>query len=111
MDAPGPAAAPTAAPRVDGWPALPVAEWQDTRDTLHLWTQVVGKLRLALAPAVNHWWHVPLYVTARGLTTSLMPHPGGLGVEVLLDLTGHQLLVQTTDGSERRMVLEPRSVA
>jgi hypothetical protein len=111
MDASGLAAALPAAPRVENWPALPVAEWQDTRDTLHLWTQVVGKLRLALAPAVNHWWQVPLYVTARGLTTSLMPHPSGLGVEVVLDLTGHRLLVQTTDGAERRMVLEPRSVA
>jgi hypothetical protein len=111
VDAPAPAPAPVAGPRQDGWPALPVAGWQDTRDTLHLWTQVVGKVRLALAPPVNHWWQVPLYVTARGLTTSLMPHPSGLGVEVVLDLTGHELLVQTTDGAARRMALEPRSVA
>jgi Family of unknown function (DUF5996) len=111
MDSPAPAATALATPRVEGWPALPVAEWQDTRDTLHLWTQVVGKTRLALAPAVNHWWQVPLYVNARGLTTSLMPHPSGLGVEVVLDLTGHQLVVQTTNGAERRMALEPRSVA
>ena len=55
------------------WPPLPLAEWQDTKETLHLWTQIVGKVRLALAPMVNHWWQVPLYVTARGLTTSAMP--------------------------------------
>jgi uncharacterized protein DUF5996 len=109
--APAPVAEPLAGPRLDGWPALPVADWLETRDTLHLWTQVVGKVRLALAPPVNHWWQVPLYVTARGLTTSLMPHPSGLGVEVVLDLTGHELLVQTTDGATRRMALEPRSVA
>ncbi|MGY1670503.1 DUF5996 family protein [Geodermatophilus sp. SYSU D00710] len=109
MDATAPA--PVAGPAVEGWPALPVAAWQDTRDTLHLWTQVVGKVRLALAPAVNHWWQVPLYVTARGLTTSLVPHPGGLGLEVVLDLTDHRLLVHTTNGATRAMALEPRSVA
>ncbi|HMI58331.1 MAG TPA: DUF5996 family protein, partial [Gemmatimonadaceae bacterium] len=56
------------------WPALPLASWSDTRDTLHMWTQIVGKTRLALAPMVNHWWQVPLYVSARGLTTSWMPY-------------------------------------
>src|SRR2546430_15694835 len=56
------------------WPSLPLSEWANTKDTLHLWTQVVGKVRLALAPRVNHWWHVPLYVTARGLTPSAMPY-------------------------------------
>ena len=59
--------------REPAWPALLVADWEDTRDTLQLWTQMVGKLRLALTPRVNHWWNVPLYVDARGLTTSLMP--------------------------------------
>ncbi len=53
----------------EAWPALPIAEWQDTRDTLHMYTQIVGKIRLLLSPKVNHWWEVPLYVTARGLTT------------------------------------------
>jgi Family of unknown function (DUF5996) len=100
----------TSASEQDGWPALPLDRWQDTRDTVHLWTQIVGKLRLALAPAVNHWWHVPLYVDARGLTTSLMPY-GRTGVEVVLDFTEHQLAVLTTDGRSRRMALEPRSVA
>jgi hypothetical protein len=94
----------------DPWPALPLDQWQDTRDTLHLWTQVVGKVRLALAPAVNHWWHVPLYVDARGLTTSLMPYRG-IGVEVAFDFTAHELTVLTTTGGRRRMALEPRSVA
>jgi hypothetical protein len=94
----------------DPWPALPLEQWQDTRDTLHLWTQVVGKVRLALAPAVNHWWHVPLYVDSVGLTTSLMPYRG-LGVEVVFDVTRHQLVVRTTAGGRRRMALEPRSVA
>jgi hypothetical protein len=60
-------------PAGEVWPDLPLAAWADTRDTLHLWTQVVGKVRLALAPMVNHWWQVPLYVTCRGLTTSPVP--------------------------------------
>jgi hypothetical protein len=118
MDTATPAATPAAdaAPDVaatgaQGWPALPVAGWQDTRDTLHRWTQVVGKVRLALAPEVNHWWQVPLYVTARGLTTSLVPYGSGLGLEVQFDLTDHRLLVHTTNGATRRMALEPRSVA
>jgi len=94
----------------DPWPALPLAQWQDTRDTLHLWTQVVGKVRLALAPPVNHWWHVPLYVDSVGLTTSLMPYRG-IGLEVVFDLSAHELLIRTTTGGRRRMALEPRSVA
>ena len=57
----------------DAWPALPLASWEDTRATLHMWTQIVGKVRLALAPLVNHWWTVPLYVSPRGLTTSTIP--------------------------------------
>jgi Family of unknown function (DUF5996) len=56
------------------WPALPLDAWRDTYATLHMWTQIVGKVRLALSPPVNHWWHVALYVTARGLTTSPMPY-------------------------------------
>jgi len=97
-------------PAHDPWPALPLADWQDTRDTLHLWTQMVGKVRLALAPAVNHWWQVPLYVDARGLTTSLMPYRG-MGLEIVFDLTAHELQLLTTRGERRRMTLEPRSVA
>src|SRR5215470_1945273 len=66
------------------WPSLPFAEWQDTRDTLHMWMQMVGKTRMALAPRQNHWWHVPLYVSARGLTTTLIPY-GLRGLEIEFD--------------------------
>ena len=92
------------------WPELTLSEWEDTRDTLHLWTQVVGKVRLALSPMVNQWWQVPLYVSARGLTTSLM-HVGGRGLEIEFDFVDHVLDVRTTDGARRQVPLEPRSVA
>lgn len=92
------------------WPELPVAAWEDTRDTLHLWTQIVGKVRLALEPWVNHSWQVPLYVNARGLTTSLMPDRGR-GLEIQFDFVRHLLEMRTTDGDERQVRLEPRSVA
>jgi Family of unknown function (DUF5996) len=91
------------------WPEL-ISPWSDTRDTLHLWTQVVGKVRLALEPMVNHWWQVPFYVSVRGLTTSLM-HTGGRGLEMEFDFCDHTLRIDTTDGSHRRVALEPRSVA
>jgi hypothetical protein len=94
-----------------GWPALPLAAWQDTKDTVHLWSQIVGKTRLALAAPVNHWWHVTLYVNATGLTTSLMPVEGGRGLEVAFDFVAHDLVLRTTDGRLARMRLEPRSVA
>lgn len=92
------------------WPALPLSRWSDTRDTLHLWTQVVGKVRLALEPMINQWWQVPLYVTARGLTTSLMPY-AGRGVEMAFDFQRHVLDIVTTDGDAREVALRPRSVA
>lgn len=92
------------------WPALPLAGWRDTYETLHLWTQVVGKVRLALMPMVNHWWQVPLYVSARGLTTSAMPYAGG-AVEMTFDFIDHVLRVQTTGGEVRTVPLAPRSVA
>jgi hypothetical protein len=95
---------------VSGWPRLAVSEWADTRDTLHLWTQVVGKVRLALEPMINHWWQVPLYVSARGLTTSLMHHRGR-GLEIEFDFVDHVLAVRTSDGERRDVTLEPRSVA
>jgi hypothetical protein len=94
-----------------GWPPLPLADWQDSRDTVHLWTQIVGKTRLALAPTVNHWWNVPLYVNSVGLTTSLMPYDRSVGVEIVFDFVGHELTLRTTSGDTRRMKLEPRSVA
>jgi hypothetical protein len=93
-----------------GWPTLPVASWKDTRDTLHLWTQIVGKTKLALAPRVNHWWGVTLYVSGSGLTTSLMPCSAG-GLEVAFDFIEHTLTMRTTSGHQRRMNLQPRSVA
>jgi len=92
------------------WPAVPLDQWQPTRDTVHLWTQIVGKTRLALGPPVNHWWGCTLYVTARGLTTSLMPYSGG-GAEIEFDFTGHELTIATTAGAIRRIKLEPRTVA
>ena len=73
------------------WPSIPVADWQDTRDTLHLYTQVVGKVRLSNEPRVNHWWNIPLYVSARGLTTSLMPHPTGPAFQIDFDFVDHRL--------------------
>ncbi len=94
----------------DPWPAIPVADWQDTRDTLQLWTQIVGKVRMANTPLVNHWWNVPLYVTDRGLTTSLVPH-GTRGFEVSFDFIDHVLRITTTDDVARTMTLEARSVA
>lgn len=96
--------------RATAWPSLPLAEWQDTLDTLRRWIQIVGKTRLALAPPVNHWWHVTLYLSARGLTTSPMPY-GGRTVEVELDFVDHNLLVRTSDGATRAIALVPRTVA
>jgi hypothetical protein len=92
------------------WPALPLQQWQDTYDTLHLWTQIVGKTRMALAPMMNHWWHVTLYLTARGLSTSPMP-AGDRTVEVEFDFLDHVLSVRTSDGATRGMKLAPRTVA
>jgi uncharacterized protein DUF5996 len=94
----------------DVWPELRLSEWIDTRDTLHMWLQVVGKVRLALTPLINHWWNVPLYVSSRGLTTSLM-HAGDVGLEIEFDLGDHVLEFRTTTGERRHVVLEPQSVA
>jgi len=92
------------------WPALPLTAWQDTYATFHRWTQIVGKVRLALAPMVNHWWQTTLYVTARGLTTLPVPY-GTRTLQVDFDLLEHRLLLQTSDGATRSLPLEPRSVA
>jgi hypothetical protein len=94
----------------DPWPELPVAAWRDTYATLHLWTQVVGKVRLARAPAVNHWWHVPLYLTARGLTTSPVPD-GRRTFQIHFDFIDHALRIDTSDGGRRQLPLAPRPVA
>jgi hypothetical protein len=95
---------------VVAWPPLRVEEWIDTRDTLQLWTQVVGKIRLAQAPMVNHWWQVPLYVSARGLTTSVVPHRGGQ-FDVEFDFCDHQLHIRAIGGGRRLVRLEPKPVA
>jgi hypothetical protein len=93
------------------WPSLPVAEWAQTRDTLQLWTQIVGKVRMADTPTINHWWNVPLYVTAGGLTTSLIPHPDGPSFQIDFDLHRHQLQILTCTGEARSFPLESRPVA
>jgi hypothetical protein len=92
------------------WPALPIEAWEPTRATLHMWTQVVGKVRLALSPHVNHWWQVPLYVSARGLTTSAIPYDGQI-FEMQFDFIAHELIIDKSDGVTRRIALSPRSVA
>lgn len=92
------------------WPALPTDSWKDTYATLHMWTQMVGKVRLRLTPLVNHWWNVPLYVTARGLTTSRIPY-GERAFELSFDFIGHELALETTDGIRKTLALAPRSVA
>jgi hypothetical protein len=94
----------------DVWPALPLAAWKETRDTLHMWTQIVGKIRLALAHHMNHWWHVAFYVTSRGLTTSPMPC-GHRTVDATFDFIDHVLMFQTSDGRTERIALRPRPVA
>jgi len=92
------------------WPELPYAVWNDTRDTLHLWTQIVGKVRLALTPWLNHSWHVALYVTARGLTTSPIPY-GDTAFQIDFDFIDHVLWVRTSGGPLRQVILSPMSVA
>jgi hypothetical protein len=93
------------------WPPLPLAEWEATRDTLQLWTQIVGKIRMANEPLVNHWWNVPLYVTARGLTTSLMPHSGGEAFQIDFDFRSHLLEIVTVSGARRELPLRPMTVS
>ena len=93
-----------------GWPELEWEAWADTADTLHMWTQIVGKTRLALTPMQNHWWNVPLYVSARGLTTSAMPWRGDV-LEVEFDFCKHVLELRMSSGEVRWVELRPRSVA
>ena len=92
------------------WPRLPYAELKDTCETLRLWTQIVGKVRLAFTPWLNHAWQAPLYVTARGLTTSLIPHPRG-GFDLEFDFTDHLLRLRTSWGAAADVPLRPQSVA
>jgi hypothetical protein len=96
--------------RPETWPALPLEAWSDTYATLHMWTQIVGKIRLALSPWLNHSWHVTLYVTARGLTTSPIPY-GTRTFQIDFDFIAHRLTVQSNDGRTARLALQAESVA
>ena len=95
---------------MQNWPELPLEAWRDTKETLHRWTQVVGKIRMRLTPLINHWWNVPLYVTARGLTTSEIPY-GDRWFDMEFDFIAHVLRVRTNDGGEHDIPLGARSVA
>ena len=96
--------------RTDAWPDLPLAAWQDTFATLHLWTQIVGKIRLVKSPWLNHSWHTTLYVTSRGLTTSPIPD-GRRTFELEFDFTAHRLELRSSDGRREEVPLRPQSVA
>ncbi len=92
------------------WPSLPFSEWRDTCHTLHMWTQIVGKVRMALSPPVNHWWHVTLYVNSRGLTTGPVPCPSGV-FEIQFDFERHEVQVSTSAGTSASRPLRAESVA
>lgn len=94
----------------NSWPTLIFEEWQDTLATLHMWTQVVGKIRLEQTPLVNHWWNVPLYVSARGLNTSPMPYQDRI-FEIEFDFIDHKLRIECSDGALKTLALRPQSVA
>jgi hypothetical protein len=98
------------ADQVEIWPALPYEAWKDTYETLHLWTQIVGKVRLELSPFQNHWWHVTFYVAPRGLTTTAIPYRKG-SFDVTFDFVEHQLVIHTSEGVTAKIPLIPRSVA
>src|SRR5436309_3268557 len=94
----------------DRWPPLPYDAWKDTYATLHMWTQVVGKVALAQAPPVNHSWSVAFHLTPRGLSTASLPH-GGRAFAMEFDFIDHQLIIRVSDGSRHVLPLEPQSVA
>jgi hypothetical protein len=96
--------------RPECWPALPLESWKDTCATLHMWTQIVGKVRLALTPRLNHWWNVPLYVAAHGLSTSRIPYGQG-GFELRFDFVKHELVLETNAGAVHAITLQPQTVA
>lgn len=95
---------------IDPWPSLPLGEWKDTAATLHMWTQIIGKIRLSQTPWINHSWHVTLYVTSRGLTTSPIPY-GLKTFQIDFDFIDHKLVIETSDGNVRLLDLRPRTVA
>jgi len=92
------------------WPPLPLNEWQDTYTTLHMWTQIVGKIRMTLSPSLNHWWHVTLYVNSRGLTTGPVPYPLGI-FEIQFDFQKHTVQISTSEGTGAVWPLKAESVA
>src|SRR6185295_6050525 len=96
---------------MNNWPIIKYSEWKDTLATLHMWTQIVGKIRLRQTPLVNHWWNVPLYVSARGLTTSAMSYRDGRAFEIEFDFIDHLLRIECSDGAETTLALRPQSVA
>jgi hypothetical protein len=95
---------------LEAWPALPLEAWKDTYDTLHMWMQIVGKIRLKLTPLLNHWWEVPFYLTSRGLTSTPIPF-GGRTFDATFDFIDHVLMFQTSEGRTEMIPLQPRSVA
>lgn len=100
----------TSTSSLEAWPPLALEEWKPTYHNLHMWTQIVGKVRLALTPKTNHWWNVPLYVSARGLTTSPIPY-GEDAFEIQFDFVDHKLIIDRCNGLQRSLALEPRTVA
>jgi len=94
----------------ENWPSLPLKEWQNTYDTLHLWTQIVGKVRMTLSTPLNHWWHVTLYVNSRGLTTGPIPYGPGI-FEIQFDFQKHSVEISTSEGTSASRPLKPESVA
>ena len=98
-------------PDLGEWPPLEWDQWKDTAETLHMYMQIVGKTRLGLTPLQNHWWNVPFYLTARGLTTSALPADGGMLLDIEFDFVSHQLVCRTNRGETRGIPLRPVSVA
>jgi hypothetical protein len=96
--------------RADSWPSLPLGDWRDACHTLHLWTQIAGKIRMTLSPPLNHWWHVALYVNPRGLTTGPIPYPPGV-FEIQFDLRTHEVSIQTSEGTSASRPMRAESVA
>src|SRR6201999_3674993 len=94
----------------NGWPWLRVADWTPTRDTLHMWAQIVGKIRLAHMPLINHWWQVTLYISPRGLTTGAVPCRNAV-FDMEFDFVGHNLMIRLSDGREAAVALAAKPVA
>ena len=101
---------PSLSPTSTSWPSIPLEAWQDTCTTLHMWSQIVGKIRLVQMPWINHSWHVPLYITPRGLSTCSVPYENRT-FQIDFDFIKHQLLIQSSDGALRTLPLRPQTVA